>query len=890
MTRHGKLLILLALGAGWVGRSAAQTAYPPGEPLIGTTPMAAFRLTGANGRATQVPVTGQAFATAWQVETRVDSSPPWAIEFRAPVTRPVARGDVALLRFMARAVATSDESGGAYLRLVVQKASPEWDKSLDGTHTLSREWQEFLVPFTFVADYAAGAVEVSFGMGFKRQTIELGGFDFVYYGRSVALAALPRSRATYAGREAGAAWRAAALARIEQLRKGDFFVEVVDADGRPVPGAAVRIEQRRSAFHFGSALQMARLVADSEDNRRYRQKVLELFTAGGPENDLKWPAWIGEWGAGYNRAQTLAGLAWLRNHGLHVRGHVLVWPSWANLPASIRNLRGTPQQAEIPARALEHIAEEVSATRDLVEEWDVINEPYTNHDLMDLFGSAIQVDWFRAARAAHPTAPLYLNDYGNHDTALDAAHVAHFETTARYLQQQGAPLGGLGLQVHIGGSPSPPVNILAVLDRYAALGLPVRFTEFDINTDDEELQADYTRDFLTLAYSHASVVGVQLWGFWERAHWIPRAAMYRADWSEKPNARAYKALVLEQWRTQAAGTTDAQGRWRGRGFHGDYVVAVEHAGRRFEQVMALRAGEPAPTVRVPLVAARLVNLSMRAAAGVGDATLIPGFYLAGAGTQRVLVRAIGPGLAGFGVSETLARPELALRRANGSLVAGNRGWDSGGVSDPQALAAATGQVGAFPLARGSADCALLATLEPGAYTAPVTAADGGNGIALVEVFAVESGAPAVRLSNLSARARVAAGAGVAIPGLVIAGENARPLLIRAVGPGLAAFGVGGVLARPSLVVLAGPRPVAANAGWESSADPAALVAAGARVGAFALQSGRLDAALVTTLPAGPWTIQVSGADGGAGVVLVEVYELPPVTGSLAAAGATPSPP
>jgi hypothetical protein len=281
---------------------------------------------------------------------------------------------------------------------------------------------------------------------------------------------------------------------------------------------------------------------------------------------------------------------------------------------------------------------------------------------------------------------------------------------------------------------------------------------------------------------------------------------------------------------------------------------------------------------------------MRAAAGVGDATLIPGFYLAGAGTQRVLVRAIGPGLAGFGVSGTLARPELALRRANGSLVAGNRGWDSGGVSDPQALAAATGQVGAFPLARGSADCALLATLEPGAYTAPVTAADGGNGIALVEVFAVESGAPAVRLSNLSARARVAAGAGVAIPGLVIAGENARPLLIRAVGPGLAAFGVGGVLARPSLVVLAGPRPVAANAGWESSADPAALVAAGARVGAFALQSGRLDAALVTTLPAGPWTIQVSGADGGAGVVLVEVYELPPVTGSLAAAGATPSPP
>ena len=178
---------------------SAQPSYPAGQPLIGANPLAAFRLTGGNGGAAQVAVAGQAFTAAWRIETRVDSSPPWAIEFRAPVTRAVARDDVALLRFVARAVATSDESGGAYLRLVVQKASPEYDKSLDGTHTLTGEWQEFLVPFKFAADYAAGAVEVSYGMGFKRQTIEIGGFDFVYYGKSVALESLPRTRPSYVG-------------------------------------------------------------------------------------------------------------------------------------------------------------------------------------------------------------------------------------------------------------------------------------------------------------------------------------------------------------------------------------------------------------------------------------------------------------------------------------------------------------------------------------------------------------------------------------------------------------------------------------------------------------------------------------------------------------------
>ncbi len=90
---------------------------------------------------------------------------------------------------------------------------------------------------------------------------------------------------------------------------------------------------------------------------------------------------------------------------------------------------------------------------------------------------------------------------------------------------------------------------------------------------------------------------------------------------------------------------------------------------------------------------------------------------------------------------------------------------------------------------------------------------------------------------------------------------------------MAAFGVNGRLSLPSLVVMSGTQAVAANAGWEISAEPAALAAAAERAGAFALQPGQADAALVVTLPAGAWTIHVTGADGGAGVVLIEIYDI-----------------
>jgi endo-1,4-beta-xylanase len=369
-------------------------------------------------------------------------------------------------------------------------------------------------------------------------------------------------------------------------------IEVLDDEGEGIEDAEVRVEQRRHAFPFGSALQAARLTAgpalagQPDDAASYRHVVETLFNAGSLENDTKWPPWEGDWGPSFNQPQALAALDWMRDRGMRTRGHVLVWPGWSNLPQSLQRLRGTPDAALIPQRVLEHIDDLTTRTAPYMDEWDVVNEPYTNHDLMDQFGPGIMVDWFVRAREHLPRAGLVLNDYDILSRqGAQRAHQDHFEATARFLIASGAPITGLGMQGHFGASPTSIATVKRLLDRFAALGLSIRITEFDMDTADEALQADYTRDFLTLVFSHPAVTGFQMWGFWEGAHWLPRGALYRRDWSEKPNGEAFRRLVHEVWHTQVAGRTDDDGRLATRAFYGQYEVTVTWRGQT--RVLAL---------------------------------------------------------------------------------------------------------------------------------------------------------------------------------------------------------------------------------------------------------------------------------------------------------------
>lgn len=276
-------------------------------------------------------------------------------------------------------------------------------------------------------------------------------------------------------------------------------------------------------------------------------------------------------------------------------------------------------------------------------------------------------------------------------------------------------------------------------------------------------------------------------------------------------------------------------------------------------------------------AERIVNLSSRVRIDRNDPkqTAAAGFVVKGAAAKRVLVRAVGPGLAAFGLREALPELRLELRDGAGRLVAANDRW-----ADDRDVSATSERVGAFRLAAQSGDAAVIAALAPGAYTVQIVAPH--RGVALLEIYDSEGPAATTseQLVNLSTRGFVGTGEGVLVAGFVVAGEAPKRILIRGIGPALGAFGVPGTLADPVLRVTRGSAAgvVAANDDWERTgaggASPAAVQAAGAAAGAFPLAAGSRDAALLLDLPPGSYSAELSGANGGTGAGLIEVYEVP----------------
>lgn len=127
---------------------------------------------------------------------------------------------------------------------------------------------------------------------------------------------------------------------------------------------------------------------------------------------------------------------------------------------------------------------------------------------------------------------------------------------------------------------------------------------------------------------------------------------------------------------------------------------------------------------------RLINVSTRGFVGTGESALTPGFSIRGNASKQLLIRAIGPGLAPFGVTGLLADPQFTVIPLGQSTpVAQNDNW--GGTA---ALKAYFTAAGAFSIPDTSRDAAIVVTLPPGGYTVVVSGVGGTTGNALVEVY------------------------------------------------------------------------------------------------------------------------------------------------------------
>lgn len=279
---------------------------------------------------------------------------------------------------------------------------------------------------------------------------------------------------------------------------------------------------------------------------------------------------------------------------------------------------------------------------------------------------------------------------------------------------------------------------------------------------------------------------------------------------------------------------------------------------------------------VNVSSSRIINLSARAVAGTGEDALILGFVVKDSQTNNLLLRSVGPGLVAFNLKGAMANPKIRIVNSNGAAVAENDDWNESiatTTSEP-ATSAAMSAVGAFSLAQGSRDSAIIVRgPNDGAYTALVSSDTNATGIVLNEIYAASE--ERQRLQNLSARARVGSGDSVLIGGFVITGTRPMNLLIRAIGPSLAGKGIAVPLTNPKLTLYnANGIEVGNNDNWGASPQVAEIRSVTNTIGAFALNEGSNDAAMLVSLAPGTYSAQASSADGSSGVALLEIYVTP----------------
>lgn len=270
----------------------------------------------------------------------------------------------------------------------------------------------------------------------------------------------------------------------------------------------------------------------------------------------------------------------------------------------------------------------------------------------------------------------------------------------------------------------------------------------------------------------------------------------------------------------------------------------------------LNLGGPWPIVTVVARSPRLSNISTRAFVQINNEVLIGGLIISGTGNKLLLLRALGPTLAQFGVSGALLDPTLELRNSTGALVASNNDWQS--APNAQSIPANLRP----PDQRESA---ILALLSPGSYTAVVRGVNNTSGVALVEAYELDTSAIS-RLTNISTRALVQTNSNVMIAGVMVQ-TTSEKVIVRALGPTLTTFGVSNPLANPLLELHdANGSLIASNDNWKTT-QQSEISATG-----YAPPND-LESAIVRTLSPGNYTAVVRGVNNTIGVALVEVYAL-----------------
>lgn len=420
-----------------------------------------------------------------------------------------------------------------------------------------------------------------------------------------------------------AAFRAAMRAHLDAVRPrieastrehrtGDLVVSVVDAVGRPVPGATVSVEQTGGEVRFGANAFLLGGNGSPEADRRWEDLFADAFDLAvvpffwkdlEPERGA--PRFAADSPPRYRRPPVDAVLDFCARRGIEPKAHALTYhqfvPEWMPTdPVECERIHG------------EWFATVGARYRGRIPSWDVVNEALSRYGWI-FADRPLPKDWiawsFAAARRHLPGARLILNEDTSAWVQRGWAHFGHevhpYSLLLENLLMKGVPIDEIGMQFHIFDYQEPeswkrasahkdverllePGYLLGVLDHYARFGRPIHISEitvpcFGTTSDDEDLQAEIAEMLYRTWFSHPAVASIVWWNVVDGHAYGKegelRGGLVNKDLSTKSVYRVLRRLIRDEWRTRASTATSVDGTATIRAFHGRHRVTVAHAGR-----------------------------------------------------------------------------------------------------------------------------------------------------------------------------------------------------------------------------------------------------------------------------------------------------------------------
>jgi len=383
-------------------------------------------------------------------------------------------------------------------------------------------------------------------------------------------------------------WRLEANKRINQYRKADITIKVIDKQtGKPVKNAEIILKQKRHNFKFGGIVSAPEYTKKTD---AYKKLFINMgFNASGFNNALKYK--LRNYFKKFNAENIIK---WFRKNKIFVRGHCLVWPGnkkGSHLPEELAEM--TDKYRQSPSEDLKKLIYNETlkminsgASRWDVDEWDVINEPRANHLIQDIVGNKIETEaeWFRCAaeNVKNKNIPLYLNenrvisDPAKPDSVFTDKLKCYYDNIQALLDAD-APVSGLGFQSRF-AKMLPPETIIARLNAFNKFNIPIAATEMEMKKTiaSEYDKAIMTERVMTIYFSHPLVNGIYAWTIVNQENGKFNRGLINPDYTPNLRGKVWLYLTKKLWATNINLKSDKKGVVKTRAFKGLYNLEIRN--------------------------------------------------------------------------------------------------------------------------------------------------------------------------------------------------------------------------------------------------------------------------------------------------------------------------